>query len=113
MCIGGSVGAGGQNARADSVIIQVLLNLNRPAPLPQIGVDGSAGPGTIAAIKEFQVRVMGSAAPDGRIDPGGGTLDALRDGLPALTRPARSPRWCSRASCRSAGTTRSRSIGPG
>ena len=82
MCITASVGAGGKNAQADSVIIQVLLNLNRPAALPPIAVDGAVGPGTAAAIKEFQARVMGQAAPDGRVDPGGGTLKALQASLP-------------------------------
>jgi len=84
MCISGSVGAGGKNAQGDGVIIQVLLNLNRPAPLPQIAVDGAVGAGTNEAIKEFQKRVLGMAAPDGRVDPGGGTLRALQAGLPAF-----------------------------
>ena len=83
MCITASVGVGGKNAQADGVIIQVLLNLNRPAALPPIAVDGAVGaPGTAAAIKEFQARVMGQAAPDGRVDPGGGTLKALQASLP-------------------------------
>ena len=84
MCITASVGAGGKNVPADGIVIQVLLNLNRPAPLPQIAVDGAVGPGTAEAIREFQKRVMHLAAPDGRVDPGGGTLRALRAGLPAF-----------------------------
>src|SRR4051812_36613471 len=82
MCIGNSVGAGGKNTHDDGVVIQVLLNLNRPAPLPQLALDGAVGPGTIAAIKEFQARVLHGAAPDGRIEPGGATLQALQAGLP-------------------------------
>lgn len=84
MCITASVGAGGTNLPADGIVIQVLLTLNRPAPLPPIAPDGVVGPGTIAAIREFQRRVQHIAAPDGRVDPGGRTLMALRAGLPAF-----------------------------
>jgi len=83
MCIGSSVGDGGVNARDDAVVVQILLNFNRPPPLPQVGVDGGVGTITKDAIREFQKRVMGSTAPDGRVDPGGTTLAALRRGIPA------------------------------
>jgi putative chitinase len=82
MCITASVGTGGRNLPADGVVIQVLLNLNRPAPLPRIRVDGAVGPGTTEAIREFQRRVLHQAAPDGRVDPDGVALQALRAGLP-------------------------------
>lgn len=78
MAITASVGRGGINARADVREVQRALNIwlgreGRPA-LP---VDGDAGPRTIAAIEEFQARVLGIARPDGRIDPGGRTWRAL------------------------------------
>ncbi len=83
MAIEQSVGEGGANEREDAIVVQVLLNLNRPPPLPVVHVDGGVGPQTRAAIREFQSRVMGMATPDGRIDPGGRTLAALRQGIPA------------------------------
>ncbi len=84
MCIQGSVGKGCANAREDVAVVQVLLNLNRPAALPRIGVDGGFGDQTGGAIGEFQARAMGQAAPDGRVDPGGQTLASLRAGIPAV-----------------------------
>lgn len=83
MCIAGSVGRGGANGRDDVLVVQVLLNLNRPAALPRIAVDGGYGEETGAAIDAFQAGAMQLAAPDGRVDPGGQTLAALRAGLPA------------------------------
>lgn len=83
MCIQQSVGQGGINAQQDVVIVQVLLNFNRPVPLAQLLTDGLSGPSTIAAIQEFQSRVLKLAAPDGRVDPNGRTLKALRAGLPS------------------------------
>jgi putative chitinase len=82
MCIQRSVGDGGVNAHDDVVVVQVLLNFNRPAPLPPLGVDGGAGKITKDAIREFQIGVMKLAAPDGVVDPGGATLTALRQGVP-------------------------------
>ena len=82
MCIGQSVGEGGVNARGDAVVVQVLLNFNRPPPLPPLGVDGGVGTLTKDAIREFQARVMQRPAPDGQVDPGGETLAALRRGIP-------------------------------
>jgi len=83
MGIDRSVGEGGVNGRDDAIVVQVLLNLNRPPPLPPVGIDGGVGPQTCDAIREFQSRVLGVAAPDGRVDPGGRTLAALRQGVPA------------------------------
>jgi putative chitinase len=82
MCIDGAVGENAANSRTDVVIVQVLLNFNRPAPLRAIDVDGAIGAGTKDAIREFQSRVMKVPNPDGRVDPGGSTLTALRAGLP-------------------------------
>jgi len=83
MCIEQSVGDRGVNAHDDAVVVQVLLNVNRPPPLPQVGVDGGVGKITKDAIREFQTRVMKLPAPDGRVDPGGATLAALRQGISA------------------------------
>ena len=83
MCIGQPVGRGCANAHDDVLVVQVLLNLNRPASLPRIGMDGGYGNETGRAIDEFQARAMGQATPDGRVDPGGQTLVALRAGVPA------------------------------
>lgn len=87
MDITGSVGSGGGNSHDDVVMVQVLLNYNRPVPLSAIGVDGVPGAQTAEAIREFQGRVMHMPAPDGRVDPGGATLNALREGLPWLAPP--------------------------
>ena len=83
MCMTGSVGANGRNDRDDVKTVQILLNMHRDelglqAPLAE---DGGMGPNTLAAITTFQRQVMGLANPDGRIDPGGGTLARLCTGL--------------------------------
>ncbi len=87
MCLTAAVGASAPNRLRDVKTVQVLLNFNRPPPLPALAIDGVCGPATIAAIREFQVRVAKLAAPDSRIDPGRGTLRALRVGVPATFAP--------------------------
>lgn len=74
-----SVGQGGVNRPADVRTIQQLLNRNlaRLTPLRALDEDSSIGPLTIAAIVEFQKRVVGMQNPDGRVDPNGRTLAAL------------------------------------
>ena len=83
MCISGSVGKGGVNHQSDVKTIQILLNLNTDplTPLAPLQEDGKIGAKTILAIEEFQRRT-GMSAPDGRVDPGGGTLKKLREALP-------------------------------
>lgn len=76
----GSVGRGGVNQRPDVVEVQNLLNRHQSAlalarPLEP---DGICGQMTIAAILAFQSRVQRMALPDGRVDPGGQTLQALQ-----------------------------------
>ena len=83
MCIDRPVGKGGTNAHDDVLVVQVLLNVNRPAALPRIAVDGGYGTQTGDAIAEFQTRIFGMPNPDGRVDPGGRTLSGLHDGIPA------------------------------
>src|SRR5437588_2387359 len=89
--ISASVGQGGVNRRQDVVTVQTLLNLNlgHLTPLRPLAISGHADPATIAAIEEFQRRVVGTASPDGRVDPGGRTLAQLGAVEPS---PAVTPR---------------------
>lgn len=77
--ISGSVGRGGVNRRQDVIIIQTLINhhIRLLAPLSPLRIDGAVGPRTIAAIEEFQRRVLYMQRPDGRVDPLGQTLKKL------------------------------------
>jgi hypothetical protein len=78
MAIAGSVGKGGANALADVLVVQHLLNdWLASAGETLLPTSGTCGPLTIAAIEAYQKRVLGSTAPDGRIDPGGRTWNAL------------------------------------
>ncbi len=73
----GSVGAGGNNARGDVRIVQLLLNAwLRRAGRPLLAIDGIAGPLTCKAISSCQ-EALRLPVVDGRIDPGGPTLKAL------------------------------------
>jgi hypothetical protein len=67
-----SVGAGGVNRPDDVRLVQNLLVARGFDPGP---ADGLMGKKTIAAIKEFQRRF--TSKPDGRVDPGGRTLQEL------------------------------------
>ena len=86
MCISKSVGRNGVNGKEDVKTVQILLNLNldKLIPLRPLAEDGLVGGHTIGAIEEFQRRVVCMANPDGRIDPGGMTLERLRQGLPSV-----------------------------
>ncbi|MEM9588803.1 MAG: M15 family metallopeptidase [Planctomycetota bacterium] len=81
--ISASVGAGGVNKRADVVTIQELLNgnLGKIKPLKPLDVDGISGSLTRGAIHRFQEKVVRMRSPDSRVDPGGGTLKALVEGI--------------------------------
>jgi hypothetical protein len=83
----GPVGRGGTNQPLDVRTVQTLLNNHRLPPLQKITVDGIIGPNTIAAIEEFQRRVVKMLLPDGRVDPGGKTLKALDSGAVATPSP--------------------------
>jgi hypothetical protein len=74
-----SVGRGGANLRQDVITVQTLLNKNIGAlvPLRPLAVTGVADPHTIAAIEEFQRRVVKVARPDGLVEPNGRTLALL------------------------------------
>jgi Putative peptidoglycan binding domain len=74
--ISASVGVGGRNLAQDTRTVQELLNqAGTRSGLPLIAVDGIVGPKTIGAIRTFQQSRFGWA--DGRVDPGGPTLEAL------------------------------------
>lgn len=87
--IKGPVGRGGRNFPAQEILtIQYLLNCvpaHRGGPQPELVMDGICGPKTIRAIETFQMRNLGFA--DGRVDPGGRTLQALQQFDPAPHQP--------------------------
>jgi peptidoglycan hydrolase-like protein with peptidoglycan-binding domain len=72
-----SVGRGGLNRTEDVLLVQALLNRQIQAPQRPLVVDGVMSSRTIAAIEEFQRRVVNIHRPDGRIDPGDRTMAAL------------------------------------
>lgn len=86
--ISASVGRGGANRRSDVRVVQNLLNghIRSIAPTPALVVDGLIGSKTITAITAFQRNVVRLSAPDGRVDPGGRTLEALNQGGAAAAR---------------------------
>lgn len=103
--ISGSVGAGGRNNMADVFAIQNLLNKWITPPITVNGTcDGKETDPTVIAIKTFQSRF--SSRPDGRVDPGGGTLRRLnQEPLVQLARdPNASGYYCYSASSRQWGT---------
>lgn len=83
MSISGTVGQGARNEHDDVKTVQILLNINGQAfgllaPLAEDGVVGSA---TLAAIENFQGKVMRLPNPNSPIIPGGDTIARLRAGL--------------------------------
>lgn len=77
--ISASVGLNAANRHDDVKLVQQLLNQNRPRIVNsrEIIEDGICGPKTIDAIKLFQKQIAGLNNPDGRVDPGGKTWQAL------------------------------------
>jgi hypothetical protein len=78
------VGQGAPSHGFDLDVLTVQRLLNRYAhqliPLPPLVEDGRMGAKTIAAIMEFQRRLMRMPNPDGRVDPHGKTIQALEKG---------------------------------
>ncbi len=68
-----SVGDGGKNESADVLRVKQLLNKFGY----KLAEDGNADAALTTAIKDFQTKYRGSANPDGKIDPGGGTWNSL------------------------------------
>jgi hypothetical protein len=88
--IGNSVGFGGLNRPTDVIVVQTLLNLvpqSQGGPSPRLPPDGVAGAPTLAAIRQFQERNLGSAT--GRVDPNSATLQRLA----SFTVPSRNQRF--------------------
>lgn len=88
-----SVGRGGVNGRNDTLIVQKLLNdsMKMTPGFRPLTVDGITGPKTIAAIDSYQRNVLRWGRTDGRVDPGGQTLQALNGsgfGGPSVGQPA-------------------------
>lgn len=87
-----AVGRGVTNTNKSEVSqVQQLLNQHRRPPLGPIAVTGVVGSDTIAAIEEFQRRVVKLTKPDGRIDPGGVTLKHLTKSGPGAPPPVAPP----------------------
>ena len=89
--ISASVGKGGKNRPADVKLIQQLLNdnLSKMTGVQRLVVDGLVGRKTIGAIEKFQKQVVGMQRVDGRVDPGGKTIQALTgDSAPKRNLPA-------------------------
>ena len=81
MAIGASVGKGGVNDLADVIVVQHLLNDWLGAGgQPPLSPDGDCGPRTIAAITQYQAKVLAFPKPDGLISPAGRTWTALAAG---------------------------------
>ncbi len=80
-----SVGRNGANLHNDVVTVQELLNANiqRIGPTAPLKPDGRVGNKTLTAIEQFQRKVVGMSQPDGRVDPGGRTWQALAATTPA------------------------------
>ncbi len=84
MSITASVGIGGANYKADTILVQGLLNPHATkigvAPLV---VDGICGALTKGAIQRYQQVVMKVAKPDGLVQPGFQTIASLLAAAPA------------------------------
>lgn len=77
-----AVGKGVPNKPADVKLIKALLNpWLRANSQPAMSMDGTGDETLIAHIKKFQKEEQKTKAPDGRVDPGGKTLGALRKHL--------------------------------
>ena len=74
-----AVGNLAPNLDHDVITIQQLLNgcIKNLVPYLPLDEDGDCGPITIGLIKSFQRRVMQMKRPDGRVDPGKGTIKKL------------------------------------
>lgn len=75
-----SVGREGENAEADVLTVQVLLNqvpAEQGGPRELLVPDGENGPATMAAIAAFQQKHFDTA--DSRVDPRGRTLAKLNE----------------------------------
>ena len=88
-----SVGKGGANRSEDIETVQGLLNrcLHLLPDSTPLEINGEADEETIRRITAFQSDVVSMERPDGRVDPGGGTLRALIENaivVESVTNPA-------------------------
>jgi hypothetical protein len=72
-----SVGRGGLNRSEDVRLVQALLNRHSRPSQPPLVVNGVVDARMLAAIEEFQRRVVQIQRPDGLIQPGSRTFAAL------------------------------------
>lgn len=79
IAISASVGAGGANKPDDVRAVQEQLNAQMSPPRQPLVVDGICGPLTRAMIRDSQENVCGHTPPDGRVDVGFSTIQALND----------------------------------
>lgn len=77
--ISSAVGKDSKNNFKDVVTVQTLINgcIHLLKPLNMLSPDGRVGKKTIDAIELFQRNVVKMIKPDGRIDPGGKTIQLL------------------------------------
>lgn len=86
--ITGSVGQGGDNKAEDVLTVQQLLNTHVVSlGLPPLAEDSTIGDNTITAIRTYQKMALGMGTPDGRIDVGGQTWQALSAGTKVAVPP--------------------------
>ena len=73
-----SVGKGtSKNLPDDVKLIQKLLNTNLPLPPKPLSESGTMDANTIAAIEEYQRKVLKQKTPDGKISPAADTFTSL------------------------------------
>ncbi len=77
-----SVGRLGANLFGDVTVVQQLINLNIPARLRPIDVDGLCGPATVSAIEKVQ-RHLHVTQPTGKVEPDDPTFNFLTRGITA------------------------------
>jgi hypothetical protein len=87
-----SVGRAGVNRPQDVAQVREMLNrqIGALTPYAPLAPTGACDCPVMALIEEFQRRVMGVPAPDGRIDPNGRTLRAL-ESMGAAAKPGSAP----------------------
>lgn len=86
MCIATAVGRDCKNNSHDVKTVQILLNMNldKLPELKELSEDGTYGKATQGGIDLFQRQIVGSANPDGKVDPGGRTLLTMAKGIPSF-----------------------------
>ncbi len=72
-----SVGRNGINRPDDVVVVRALLNAILPQKLHPAMAERRCDPDMVAAIEDFQTRVVGMQTASGRVEPDGAVLHAL------------------------------------